>query len=149
VTVTLKVATTVPVTPDVLWRSLEHIESHVEWMADAESILFTSVQQQGVGTTFECLTRVGPIHLHDDLCVTEWQPERVMGIEHHGAVTGSGRFTLEAVGAGTHLVWEERLRFPWWLAGPLGERMGKPVLEAIWRGNLRRLRLSVSTGTPG
>jgi hypothetical protein len=149
VSVQLKVATTVPVAPRVLWRALERIETHVDWMADAESILFTSVQREGVGTTFECLTRVGPFRLNDEMRVTEWEPGRVMGIEHHGAVTGAGRFTLAPVATGTRLVWEERVRFPWWLGGPLGEQVGRPVLEAIWRRNLRRLRLSVRRTAAG
>jgi hypothetical protein len=46
-------------------------------------------------------------------------------------------------GRSTQFSWEETLRFPWWLGGPLGEVVGAPVLERIWRANLRRLKAMV------
>ena len=66
-----------------------------------------------------------------------------MGIEHRGAVTGTGRFTLTAVPGGTRFAWAEELRFPWWLGGPVGGVFGKPVLKLVWRRNLDRLRAHV------
>jgi hypothetical protein len=33
----------------------------------------------------------------------------------------------------------ETLAFPWWMAGKLGEILAKPILTALWKGNLRRL----------
>ena len=124
-----------------VWREVEPIENHVQWMADAESIAFVSDQRRGVGTAFTCRTKVGPIHLTDKMRITRWEPQRAMGVEHVGLVTGSGVFALEALGPGvTRFVWEETLRFPWWLGGPLGALVGgKIVLRGIWRGNLRRL----------
>ena len=46
-----------------VWEDICDIASHVEWMHDAEAIVFTSDQTQGLGTTFDCLTKVGPIRL--------------------------------------------------------------------------------------
>ena len=46
--------------PAEVWRVLEPIDSHVDWMADAEMIRFVTEQTRGVGTRFECVTRVGP-----------------------------------------------------------------------------------------
>ena len=40
---------------------------------------------------------------------------------------------------GTRFVWRERLRFPWWLGGPLGAFVARPVLRRVWRRNLRNL----------
>jgi hypothetical protein len=75
------------------------------------------------------------------MTVTDWRPGVEMGIEHRGVVTGRGRFTLHAVGRElTELCWDEELRYPWWLGGPVGERARRPVLTRIWRGNLERLR---------
>ena len=70
-----------------------------------------------------------------------------MGVRHEGLVTGEGRFTLTAVGEGrTEFAWAERLRFPWWMGGPVGGAIGAPVLKAIWRRNLRRLKALVEAG---
>jgi carbon monoxide dehydrogenase subunit G len=109
-------------------------------MADAEAIHFESEKVEGLGTTFVTDTKVGPIRLKDTMVVTEWEAARVMGIRHTGIVTGTGRFTLEAVGEGTRLTWEERLVFPLWMGGPLGGRAGRLVLARIWRQNLDNLR---------
>jgi carbon monoxide dehydrogenase subunit G len=124
-----------------VWQVVEPVERHVDWMADAESIEFVTDQRRGVGTSFLCVTKVGPIKLTDKMRITQWEPQRAMGVEHVGIVTGTGVFTLEALDdRTTRFVWEERLVFPWWLGGPLGALVGgKIVLRAIWRGNLRRL----------
>jgi len=124
-----------------VWQVVEPVERHVDWMADAESISFVTDQTRGVGTAFLCRTKVGPIHLTDKMRITRWEPNRAMGVEHTGLVTGSGVFTLEALTpSSTRFVWEETLKFPWWLGGPIGAFVGgKVVLRAIWRGNLRRL----------
>ncbi|NQW68669.1 MAG: SRPBCC family protein [Acidimicrobiaceae bacterium] len=137
----IKVSRDIAASVDRVWQVVEPVERHIDWMADAESITFVGDQQRGVGTKFLCLTKVGPIHLTDTMRITQWEPQRAMGVEHVGIVTGSGVFTLESLGANsTRFVWEETLRFPWWLGGPLGALIGgKIVLAAIWRGNLRRL----------
>jgi carbon monoxide dehydrogenase subunit G len=108
-------------------------------MQDAVAIRFCSPQTEGIGTQFETDTKVGPIRLMDRMVVTEWETGRVMGIRHTGVVTGTGRFTLEAVGEGTRLTWQEQLRFPPWMGGRLGARAGRPVLARIWRHNLEQL----------
>jgi hypothetical protein len=139
--VNLRQCITVGVSPDVLWAAMEDIGTHTEWMADAVAITFRGEQRAGIGTEFECLTRIGPFTTTDVMTVTEWQPGAAMGIEHRGAVTGRGRFAMRAVARDlTELCWDEDLTFPWWMGGPLGERTGRPVLRKIWRGNLERLR---------
>ena len=92
-------------------------------MKDAVRITFESEQRSGVGAAFECLTRIGPLHTTDHFVVTRWEPPRLMGIEHRGAVTGDADFRLRAVGeTRTEFCWEERLRFPWWMGGPSASR---------------------------
>jgi carbon monoxide dehydrogenase subunit G len=125
--------------PAEVWTAIADVTRHVDWMADAERITIRSEQTTGVGTEFECLTKVGPLHTVDVMRVTEWEPAATMGIEHTGTVSGTGRFTLAADGPGTRFCWDERLTFPWWLGGPVGERIGRPVLKRIWRANLRTL----------
>jgi len=127
--------------PADVWADIIEIESHAEWMDDAESIRFTGELTKGVGTTFDCDTKVGPLRFTDRMEITEWIDERVMGVRHAGLITGEGRFTLEPVaGDRTRFVWEEDLRFPWWLGGPLGAGVGTRVLKRIWQRNLRSLQ---------
>jgi len=137
----IRVAIEIAAPVERVWQVVEPVERHVDWMADAESISFVSDQTRGVGTAFLCVTKVGPIRLTDKMRITRWEPNRAMGVEHIGLVTGSGVFTLEAVDPKlTRFVWEETLKFPWWLGGPIGALIGgKILLRAIWRGNLRRL----------
>ena len=140
----IEVTTTIDAPPEAVWARIEDVGTHVDWMADAEAIRFTSNQTSGVGTTFDCDTKVGPLKLTDAMAITEWDPGRSMGVRHEGLVTGEGRFTLTAVGAGqTEFAWAERLRFPWWMGGPVGGAIGAPVLKAIWRKNLKRLKALV------
>jgi hypothetical protein len=127
-------------TPERVWADIEDISSHPVWMRDAVEIRFLTEQRSGVGAEFETLTKVGPLRNNDVARVTEWRAGEAMTIEHVGVVTGSGRFTLHPDGEGTRFCWEEVLRFPWWMGGPLGERAAVPVLGAIWRKNLRRLK---------
>jgi uncharacterized protein YndB with AHSA1/START domain len=146
-TVRIRVGTTIDAPPERVWQVVESIEHHTDWMADAQRITFVSARRRGVGTEFDCLTRVGPFRTTDRMTVTEWEPGRSMGIEHRGVVTGRGRFTLKRRRHGrTRFSWSERLRFPWWMGGPVGERLAKPLLRAIWRRNLTRLRRIAENG---
>ncbi len=79
-------------------------------------------QHRGVGTSFLCDTKVGPIKLVDRMEITEWVTGSTIGVRHVGLVTGSGRFTLTAIDLGrrTRFSWEESLIFPWWLGGRVG-----------------------------
>jgi uncharacterized protein YndB with AHSA1/START domain len=139
----IRVSADYDATPDAVWHALERIDAHVDWMADAELIRFVTEQTEGVGTRFECVTKVGPIRLTDRMAITEWEPGRSMGVRHDGLVTGRGRFTIEPLddGARTRFSWIEDLTFPWWLGGPIGSAVGgQTVMKRIWRGNLERLR---------
>ncbi|MFN8028179.1 MAG: SRPBCC family protein [Acidimicrobiia bacterium] len=143
--VRIHIAVMIDASPADVWQAVEEIETHVEWMADAEKITFRSEAHSGVGAAFDCLTVVGPLRTTDHFVVTRWEPGVAMGIEHRGAVTGTGEFTLAPMrdGAATQFTWEEVLTFPWWMGGPVGEVAGKPVLERIWKGNLKRLKAKV------
>lgn len=135
-------------TPALVWRIIEPIERHVEWMADAVAIKFVNDKKRGVGTHFLCETKIGPIRLTDRMEITEWVPEQVMGVRHVGLVRGTGRFTLTPSDGGAHtrFTWSEKLTFPWWLGGSLGEFLGGNfVLRFIWRRNLRALKRIVES----
>ena len=127
--------------PTIVWSDLSDIASHVTWMADAKAIEFTSAQREGVGTEFDCLTRIGPISLNDRMRIVSWVPECEMGVRHEGIVTGQGVLRLQAIGnTHTRVEWHEDLRYPLRLGGALGARLSKPVLTAVWRRNLQGLK---------
>lgn len=140
----LLVRTEIEAPPDVVWRAVEDLATHVEWMEDAVAIRFTSSRRAGVGTTFDCETKVGPFRLTDRMVVTEWAPGRAIGVRHEGLVTGTGRFTVRRARRGrTRFAWEERLVYPWWLGGPVGALASKPILKRIWRRSLHNLKARV------
>jgi hypothetical protein len=142
---TIEVRAQYPCSVAALWEELRHIDRHVNWMMDAESIEFLSDQVEDVGTEFVCLTKVGPFHTKDVLRITQWDPPTTMGVEHRGIVTGSGTFTLSPIDNDhVALVWREELRFPWWGLGGVGARVAKPILQRIWKGNLQRLGAGLS-----
>ena len=130
-----------------VWEVVEPVERHVDWMADAVAIRFTTEQTRGVGTAFLCDTKVGPITLVDEMTITEWVPGEAMGVRHTGVVTGTGRFTLvETENGQTLFTWTEDLSFLWWLGGKLGEIVGGTVvMRFIWRRNLVALKKLVES----
>jgi carbon monoxide dehydrogenase subunit G len=136
----IRVERVVGAPPAAVWARLADIADHVHWMADAVAIRFTGDRRRGVGTSFTCETRIGPLRTLDVMEVTDWEEDRLIGVRHAGVVTGTGRFLLRPEPGGrSRVVWEEDLRFPWWLGGPVGATLGRPVLRWVWRGNLRRL----------
>ncbi len=137
----ISVSTVIPVVPALVWEELRHIERHVDWMSDAESIRLLTEATEGVGVRFECLTKVGPLRLNDQMEVTEWRDGEVMGVKHSGLVSGWGRFQLAPVSGPdgktlTKFEWSEELHFRWWMGGPLTAILAVPVLRLIWKRNL-------------
>ncbi len=139
----IRVSTMIAAPRDVVWEVLRDIGSHVRWMDDAESIRFTSSRREGVGTTFDCESRLGPLRVTDRMEVIEWKPGRAMTVRHVGVVRGVGRFSLRRRRHGTLFVWREVLRFPWWMGGPLGATVAVPVFRHVWKRNLRNLKAVV------
>lgn len=143
----IQVSIDINASPAAVWDYVEDIATHPEWMRDAVAIRFTSPTTSGVGTTFDCDTRIGPFRLTDRMEVTEWRAGEAMAIRHTGVVTGVGRFTLApASGGGTHFVWTEELRFPWWQGGRVTALLARPVLRRVWQRNLQGLRDRVDRG---
>lgn len=136
-------------TPEQVWEYVRDIASHVDWMADAEAIRFVTETTSGEGTRFECDTKVGPLRLTDLMTVTSWEENRQMGVRHVGAVTGEGVFTLLPLGSkATEFTWTETLYFPARMGGAIGAAAARPILAAIWRRNLRRLKAEVEARQP-
>ncbi len=143
ITVTHRIASP----PTRVWPHLADLASHAEWMADAEAIVFTTDQTSGVGTLMEVPARVGPFRTLDVIEVTGWVEGSSISVRHIGVVSGDGTLALRPEGEGTLVTWSEVLRFPWYLGGPLGAYLAKPILRWIWRGNLRRFAAIVTAAT--
>ena len=145
----IRVSTIIDASPAEVWEEVRLVERHVDWMAEAHEIRFTTEQRTGVGTTFETVTKVGPITMIDKMAITSWRERREIGVSHRGHVTGIGRFTLSRVRRDrTRFTWIEHLTYPWWLGGPIGGFLGGIVLRRIWRRNLRVLKAMVESGRP-
>jgi len=132
--------------PEMVWNTISDIQTHVNWMADASEIRITSEQTEGVGVTFDCDTKVGPLRTTDKMQITEWTPNQTLTISHKGLVEGKGSFILERNSDGkTLFVWEESLDFPLLLGGRITGFFAKPVLKKIWKKNLYKLKHLVET----
>jgi uncharacterized protein YndB with AHSA1/START domain len=143
----IRTSTLIEAPPGSVWRVVRDIASHPTWMRDAVDIRFLSDRREGVGTAFDCDTKVGPFRMVDRMEVTEWEEGSIIGIAHRGLVTGQGRFTIQATRRErTRFTWDERLRFPWWAGGPVGGLLASPVLRRTWRSNLRLLKATVEAG---
>ncbi len=142
----VSVSVRLPLSIQQAWQKLSDLEDHVNWMADAERIDFEGDQRSGAGVVMNVLTRVGPFTTTDVIEVVEWDPPRLIGVEHTGLFTGRGRFLLDATDdRDTLFTWEEEIIFPWYLGGPFGAAVAKPVLSLIWKRNLARLKGSLES----
>lgn len=135
----VEVAVTVPAPIQEVWDDLAQLESHAEWMRDAEAIEFLTDQTEGVGTRMRVPTRVGPLTTVDEMEFTRWEPPHLMAISHQGKFTGEGEIALQETLGGTVVTWRERIKFPWIFGGPIGEVIASPILRWIWKTNLEAL----------
>lgn len=128
-----------------VWAAAADLGSHVDWMADAESVVFETATESGPGTRMRVATRIGPFRTNDLLEVTVWEVGRSIGVRHHGLVTGNGEFSLAPVAGGTRLTWTEDLMFPWWIGGIVTATFARPILAWVWRRNLAGLKRSLES----
>ncbi len=143
----IRVSIVIDASTAAVWEEVRVLERHVDWMADAEAITFTSEVHTGVGTTFDCRTRIGPFRLNDQMTITSWREGREIGVSHRGLVKGVGTFTLARIRRDrTRFTWVEQLTYPWWLGGPVTGLFGGVVLRRVWRRNLRVLKALVESG---
>ena len=144
----IDLAVTIDAPIDRVWAELADFASHPEWMDDAATVRFLTEQTTGVGTRIEVATRVGPLRATDFMNVVGWEEGQTIVVEHMGSVTGSGRFEVRPLGTGTEMRWWEDLRFPWWMGGPVGLAIARPIFRRIWRGSLERLKQRLEISGP-
>jgi uncharacterized protein YndB with AHSA1/START domain len=131
-----------------VWAELADFASHPQWMDDAATVRFLTERTTGIGTRIEAATQVGPLRVADVMEVVRWEEEQTIVVEHVGTVKGFGRFDIGSTGDGTEMRWVEDLRFPWWMGGPVGLAVARPILGRIWRGNLMRLKERLQISRP-
>ena len=137
---TIKVSVVIDAPIQEVWDDLARLESHAEWMRDAEAIQFLTEQTEGVGTRIRVPTRVGPLTTVDEMEFTVWEPPHRMAINHQGKFSGEGEIALQDTLEGTVVTWQERVKFPLMFAGPVGEFFAAPILRWIWKTNLEALK---------
>jgi hypothetical protein len=131
-----------------VWAEIADLGAHGEWMSDATAIHFVGYRTRGLGAQMRVPTKIGPFRSTDLMTVVGWEEGRMIAVEHRGAISGVGRFEVRSLDAGTELAWTESLRFPWWLGGPIGELVARPILRRMWLANLRRFGERVALSDP-
>jgi len=126
---------------ETVWKHISDIESHVSWMNDAKTIELIDGDPNSVGTKYLCDTQIGILSTKDTMKVIAYRSPDFMEIEHIGAVTGSGTFTLKSLDKNSTLfVWEENLKFPLYMGASIGKFFGMALLHKIWKKNLLNLK---------
>ena len=144
-----QVGITIAAPPEVVWRVLEPIERHVDWMADAVSITFTSAgaprrrHQLRLRDPHRPVPHDRPHDGHRMDTAARWE----------SSITASSPVAAASRSAGARataprFTWTERLRFPWWMGGRIGALAAKPILRAVWRRNLRTLKQLIEDAQP-
>lgn len=138
----IEVMTHVEAPPDKVWAVLTDWQRQPEWMVDVRDITVTSAVDQGIGVTVRASTDVLGVVLSDELTVTEWEPEAVLGVRHLGwLIRGAGAIELTATPKGTRVVWWEESEAP---LGALGDALAGllivPWVHRVFRRSLARLK---------
>jgi hypothetical protein len=138
--VVIEMAETASAAPEVVWRLITDWERQGDWMLEASDFEVLSESREGVGVEAEATVRIGGISTRDRVRVVAWEPDRHLGIEHGGWVSGRGDIHLTRLAPErTHVFWREELRPPLGFAGAVGLRALKPVMRRIFERDLRVL----------
>jgi hypothetical protein len=136
--------------PEVVWRLITDWERQGDWMREASNFVVTSPHREGDGVTAEATIRVAGIATRDRIRVDAWEPNRALGIEHLGWVSGRGDILLTDLGGGrTRFEWREQLVPPWGILGAIGMRALRPLLSRVFRRDIGLLADLVRRAAPG
>ncbi len=138
----IEAATHVEATSARVWQVLIDWEGQARWMQDAEQVEVLSGRREGVGVVIRAKTDLFGLSVDDNMEVTEWEPERILGVRHLGRVfSGVGAFELIPTSYGVHLVWWEELDPPLGAVGELAAQLFVvPVVERVFRRSLASLK---------
>ena len=146
--VAIELAETMPGPPEVVWRLITDWENQGDWQLEARDFVVTSTGREGAGVTAEATVSIGGITTRDVAEVVAWEPNKLLGIEHKGWVSGQGELHLTALGSDrTHVFWVERLAPPLGVAGAVGLMAFRPLMSRIFKRDLRVLQGLVRAAT--
>lgn len=138
--VVLEMVETLPGPPEVVWRLITDWEHQGDWMLEASDFVVVSELREGVGVEAEATITIAGISTRDKVRVVGWEPARRLAIEHHGWVSGLGEIFLTPLGEDrTHIYWREQLDPPIGILGALGMSAFRPMMNRIFRRDLRIL----------
>ena len=143
----VRVSRVIAAPPGIVWPVIADIEGHARWQVDVRRITITSSSARGVGTTYACDTRLGPVRMRIPMEIVEWDEGAAVAVQYDGTLRGGGRITLTRKRRRrTKVTWAARVHFPWWMGGAVGALAAAQVLRAVWRKNLAALEHQVETG---
>jgi hypothetical protein len=123
----------------------------VDWSTQGEWMLGTRVWAEGpadgVGGRFAAFTGVGRLGFLDTMEIVEWEPPRLVRVQHTGTVVrGAGVFEVLSLPEGrSRFVWREELDLPLGALGRAGFALVRPAFAAGVDHSLRRFAAYVGT----
>ena len=140
-TIDLVMAETMPGPPPIVWDLITDWEHQDDWMLEASDFVVLSHRREGIGVEAAATIAIGGFTMRDRVRVVGWEPHRFLAIEHLGWVSGLGEIHLTPLGSDrTHLFWQERLDPPMGIVGAFVMTALKPVMERVFRRDLRVLK---------
>lgn len=130
-----------------VWTVVADIEGQPRWMHEMKAVRVLTDGPIGVDTRGEANVRIFGISVTDPITITAFEPPRHFAIRHEGRFSGEGIIELEpgADGGTTIVRWDERLVPPF--LPHLAALLQAPILGAIFRADLDRLRELVESDT--
>lgn len=112
-----------------------------DWPRHAEWMPFTRAEGgDKVGDELRAWTGVGPVGFLDTMVITDWRDGHRVAVRHTGRVVrGEAWFKVVPEGAGSRVIWAERIDLPLGLLGRAGWLAAGPAVKAVLGLALRRL----------
>ena len=127
-----------------VWDSVKDINSHIDWMQDADTIELISGSQNEIGSKYLCKTKVGFLKTNDIFEIIKYSEPNLIKIYHTGNVSGLGYFKLNELDEDqTEFILEEDLVFPLYMGSIIGKKIAMLILHRIWNKNLLNLKSSI------
>jgi uncharacterized membrane protein len=127
-----------------VWEYASDIHRQPEWMHEMKRVEMLTPGPIRVGSRGRATVRIFGISTTDDVVITRLEPPTAFGIRHEGRFTGEGLLLFGATPSGaTRVDWMEHLRPP--LFPTIGGFLQRPILAAIFRSDLGRLKASIES----